>query len=55
MRSYRQTEKADVSRRLSALQQQSEAKVSKELGIHIAKLYDWKKAWGLQGKWFRHE
>ena len=50
MRGYSDAIKADVRRRMSPPQRQSVAGISKELGIHLATLYNWKKAWRLQGK-----
>ena len=49
MRRYSETVKADVRRRMSPPARQSVAQISKELGIHIATLYAWRKAWRLQG------
>ena len=42
--------KADVKRRMSPPARQSVAQISKELGIHLATLYAWRKAWRLQGE-----
>jgi hypothetical protein len=42
--------KTDVRRRMSPPAQQSAAQFSKELDIHIATLYAWRKAWKLQGE-----
>ena len=50
MRRYNETIKADVKRRMSPPARQSVAQISKELGIHIATLYAWRKAWRLQGE-----
>lgn len=50
MRRYSETIKADVRRRMSPPARQSVAQISKELGIHIATLYAWRKAWRLQGE-----
>jgi transposase-like protein len=50
MRRYSETVKADVRRRMSPPARQSVAQISKELGIHIATLYAWRKAWRLQGE-----
>jgi transposase-like protein len=50
MRRYSETVKADVRRRMSPPQRQSVAQISKELGIHLATLYAWRKAWRLQGE-----
>ena len=54
MRRYSETVKADVRRRMSPPARQSVAQISKELGIHLATLYAWRKAWRLQWKWCRH-
>ena len=50
MRRYSETVKADVRRRMSPPARQSVALISKELGIHLATLYAWRKAWRLQGE-----
>ena len=50
MRRYSETVKADVRRRMSPPARQSVAQISKELGIHIATLYAWRKTWRLQGE-----
>jgi transposase-like protein len=50
MRRYSETVKADVRRRMSPPARQSVAQISKELGIHIATLYAWRKDWRLQGE-----
>ena len=50
MRRYSETIKADVRRRMSPPARQSVAQISKELGIHLATLYAWRKAWRLQGE-----
>ena len=50
MRRYSETVKADVKRRMSPPARQSVAQISKELGIHLATLYAWRKAWRLQGE-----
>ena len=50
MRRYSETIKADVRRRMSPPARQSVAQISKELGIHIATLYAWRKAWRMQGE-----
>ena len=50
MRRYSETVKADVRRRMSPPARQSVAQISKELGIHIATLYAWRKAWRMQGE-----
>jgi transposase-like protein len=41
---------ADVRRRMSPPHRQSVARISEELGIHLATLYNWRKAWRLQGE-----
>ena len=50
MRRYSETIKADVRRRMSSPTRQSLAQISKELGIYIATLYAWRKAWRMQGE-----
>jgi len=50
MRRYSEAVKADVRRRTSPPQRQSVAQISEELGIHIVTLYNWRKAWRLQGE-----
>jgi transposase-like protein len=50
MRRYSEAVKADVKRRMSPPQRQSVARISKELGIHVVTLYNWRKAWRLQGE-----
>ena len=50
MRRYSETVKADVRRRMTPPARQSVAQISKELGIHLATLYAWRKAWRLQGE-----
>jgi transposase-like protein len=40
----------DVRRRMSPPHRQSVARISEELGIHLATLYNWRKAWRLQGE-----
>ena len=50
MRRYSETVKADVKKRMSPPARQSVAQISKELGIHLATLYAWRKAWRLQGE-----
>jgi transposase-like protein len=50
MRSYNEAFKADVRRRMSPPQRQSVAQISEELDIHVATLYNWRKAWRLQGE-----
>ena len=50
MRHYSEVVKADVRRRMSPPQRQSVAQISEELGIHVVTLYNWRKAWRLQGE-----
>jgi transposase-like protein len=50
MRRYSEAVKADVRRRMSPPHRQSVAWISEELGIHLATLYNWRKAWRLQGE-----
>ena len=50
MRRYSEAIKADVRRRMSPPQRQSVAQISAELGIHVVTLYNWRKAWRLQGE-----
>ena len=50
MRGYSEAVKADVRRRMSPPHRQSVARISEELGIHLATLYNWRKAWRLQGE-----
>jgi len=50
MRRYSEVVKADVKRRMSPPQRQSVARISEELGIHVVTLYNWRKAWRLQGE-----
>jgi transposase len=50
MRRYSEAVKADVRRRMSPPQRQSVAQISEELGIHVVTLYNWRKAWRLQGE-----
>jgi transposase len=49
MRRYSEAIKADVRRRMNPPDRQSMALISAELGIHIVTLYNWRKAWRLQG------
>ncbi len=49
MRRYSEAVKADVRRRMSPAHRQSVARISEELGIHVVTLYNWRKAWRLQG------
>ncbi len=48
MRRYSEAVKADVRRRMSPPHRQSVAWISEELGIHLATLYNWRKAWRLR-------
>ncbi|EAQ69673.1 hypothetical protein SynRS9909_02464 [Synechococcus sp. RS9909] len=50
MRRYSEAVKADVRRRMSPPMRQSVAQISAELGIHVVTLYNWRKAWRLQGE-----
>ena len=50
MRRYSEAVKADVRRRMSPPHLQSVAQISAELGIHVVTLYNWRKAWRLQGE-----
>ena len=50
MRRYSEAVKADVRRRMSPPHRQSIAQISAELGIHVVTLYNWRKAWRLQGE-----
>ena len=50
MRRYNKAAKADVRRRISPPMRQSVAQISAELGIHVVTLYNWRKAWRLQGE-----
>ena len=50
MRRYSEAVKADVRRRMSPPMRQSVARISEELGIHVVTLYNWRKAWRLQGE-----
>jgi len=50
MRRYSEAVKADVRRRTSPPHRQSVAWISEELGILVATLYNWRKAWRLQGE-----
>ncbi len=50
MRRYSEAVKADVRRRMRPPMRQSVAQISAELGIHVVTLYNWKKAWRLQGE-----
>ena len=55
MRRYSEAVKADVRRRMSPPHRQSVAQISAELGIHIVTLYNWRKAWRLQGEVLEHQ
>ena len=50
MRRYSEAVKADVRMRMSPSHRQSLAQISAELGIHVVTLYNWRKAWLLQGE-----
>ena len=50
MRRYSEIVKTDVRRRTRPPARQSVTHISKELGIHIATLYAWRKARRLQGE-----
>jgi len=50
MRRYSEAVKADVRRLMSPPHRQSVAQISAELGIHVVTLYNWRKAWRLQGE-----
>lgn len=50
MHRYSEAFKADVKRRMRPPQRQSVAQISAELGIHVVSLYNWRKAWRLQGE-----
>jgi len=50
MRRYSEAVKADVRRRMSPPQRQSVSQISAELGSHVVTLYNWRKAWRLQGE-----
>ena len=50
MRRYNEADKADVRRRMSPPQRQSVAKISAELSIHVVTLYNWRKAWRVEGQ-----
>ena len=50
MRRYSEAVKADVRRRMSPPMRQSVAQISAELGMHVVTLYNWRKAWRLQGE-----
>jgi transposase-like protein len=44
MRRYSEAIKADVRRRMHPPDRQGVARISEELGIHFATLYNWRKA-----------
>jgi putative transposase len=50
MRSYSESVKADVRRRMSPPNRQSVVEIARELCIHAITLYKWRKAWRLQGE-----
>ena len=50
MHRYSEAAKADVRRRMSPPQRQSVSQISAELGSHVVTLYNWRKAWRLQGE-----
>ena len=50
MTAYSLAVQADVRKRMSPLHRQSVARISEELGIHLATLYNWRRAWRLQGE-----
>ncbi|WP_094556713.1 transposase [Synechococcus sp. 1G10] len=50
MHRYSEGVKADVRKRMSPPHRQSVARISEELGIHVVTLYNWRKAWRLQGE-----
>ena len=50
MRRYSEAVKADARGRMSPPMRQSVARISEELGIHVVTLYNWRKAWRLQGE-----
>jgi transposase-like protein len=50
MRRYSEAVKADVRRQMILPMRQSVAQISAELGIHMVTLYNWRKAWRLQGE-----
>ena len=50
MHRYSEAFKADVRRPMSPPHRQSVAQISAELGIRIVTLYNWRKAWRLQGE-----
>jgi len=50
MRRYNEAVKADMRRRISPPQRQSVSQITEELGLHVLTLYNWRKAWRLQGE-----
>jgi transposase len=50
MRSCSEAVKADVRRRMRPPHRQTVTQISAELGIHIVTLYNWRKAWLLEGE-----
>ena len=50
MRRYSEAVKADLRRRMIPPHRESVAQTSSELGIHVVTLYNWRKAWRLQGE-----
>ena len=50
MRRYSETVKAEVKRRMGPPQRLSVAQISKEFGMHVATLYNWRHNWRLQGE-----
>jgi transposase-like protein len=48
MTAYSMADQADVSKRTSPPNRQSVAEISEKLGIELATLYKWRKAWRLQ-------
>jgi len=50
MRRFSGNVKADVSKRMSPTPRQGVAQISTEMGIHMVTLYNWRKAWRLQGQ-----
>ena len=50
MRFYILAVQADARRRMSSPQGQNVAQISEELGIQVVTLYNWRKAWPLQGE-----
>ncbi len=50
MRRYSERVKAEVKRRMDPPQRQNVAQSSKEFGIHVATLYNWRHNWRQQGE-----